>query len=308
MHGIVVLLALLAAFCVAVGMVTQHRAATAVPTEEGMSLALMKTLIRSPLWWAGTVSTTAGYGFQALALSYGSLLIVQPLLVSCLLFALPMSARWTNRRVTATEWAWALLLTGALAVFVLLARPRAELGPPLLTWYHVTAVGVPLLVVLFFVANRSAGRGRAIPLSVAVAMCFGTIAVLTKVTLQEVKEGGLSAMLTIPAPYALIALTVVGTIFKQSAFNAGRLQISVPTMQVLDPLVGVVLGVVVLGEQLSVTTTTAVVLGIAVVAMISATIALARREGAVGEELEAVSKQPRGDAATPPIADASGAP
>jgi hypothetical protein len=36
-HAVVVLLALLAAFCMAVGMVTQHRATTDVPTEKGMT-------------------------------------------------------------------------------------------------------------------------------------------------------------------------------------------------------------------------------------------------------------------------------
>ena len=79
MHELVVLLALLAAFCVAIGMVTQHRVATDVPTEHGMTVVMVVTLVRSPLWWAGTVSIAVGYGFQALALAYGPLLLVQPL-------------------------------------------------------------------------------------------------------------------------------------------------------------------------------------------------------------------------------------
>ena len=49
--------------------------------------------------------------FQALALIKGSLILVQPLLVSALLFALPMSARMAGRRVTRGEWLWAGVLT-----------------------------------------------------------------------------------------------------------------------------------------------------------------------------------------------------
>ena len=134
MHAVVVLLALLAAFCMAVGMVTQHRATTDVPTEKGMTSEIAVAMARSPLWWAGMLTTTLGYGFQVLALAWGSLLVVQPLLVSCLLFALPMSARLGQRRVTTSEWTWALVLTGALGVFILLARPKPDNRPPMLTW------------------------------------------------------------------------------------------------------------------------------------------------------------------------------
>ena len=54
---------------------------------------MFSTLLRRPLWWAGTGVAVLGYVFQALALIKGSLIVVQPLLVSALLFALPLSAR-----------------------------------------------------------------------------------------------------------------------------------------------------------------------------------------------------------------------
>ena len=76
---------------------------------------MFATLLRRPLWWAGTAVAVAGYGFQALALVKGSLIVVQPLLVSALLFALPLSARLAGRRVTRREWLWAALLTVSLA-------------------------------------------------------------------------------------------------------------------------------------------------------------------------------------------------
>src|SRR5262245_4229612 len=121
-HGLVVLLALLAAVFLAIGIVVRQRATMDVPEEHGVSSVMFLTLLRRPLWWAGTAAAVAGYVFQALALAEGSLLLVQPILVSALLFALPMSARLANRRVTRGEWAWALLLTSALTVFVVLAR------------------------------------------------------------------------------------------------------------------------------------------------------------------------------------------
>lgn len=289
MHAVVVLLALLAGFCVAVGMVTQHRATTAVPTERGMTSDIAVAMARSPLWWVGTVTTTAGYGFQALALSLGSLLVVQPLLVSCLLFALPMSARLGHRRVTRNEWTWALLLTGALAVFIVVARPDPVNRPPMFSWAVLALAVVPILAVCVVVAARTDGRRRAGLLSVVVAVLIGTVAVLTKVCLDELAAGGLSAMFSIPAPYALVILTLVATVFKQSAFNAGALQISVPIILVGEQLVAVSLGLTIMGEDLSLSLSEGAVLFVAVIVMISAAIALGRREGAVEEALDAAT-------------------
>ena len=117
-QGLVVLLAVLAAVCMAIGIVVRQRATIDVPEEYGVSAHMVTTLLRKRLWWIGTGVAMAGYGFQALALTKGSLVLVQPLMVSSLLFALPLSARLAGRRVTRAEWLWALLLTVALAAFV----------------------------------------------------------------------------------------------------------------------------------------------------------------------------------------------
>jgi len=292
-HAVVVLLALLAGFCVAVGMVTQHRATTAVPTERGMTSDIAVAMARSPLWWAGMVTTTAGYGFQALALAWGSLLVVQPLLVSCLLFALPMSARLGHRRVTGSEWKWALLLTGALVVFIVLARPDPVNRPPMFSWAVLAIALAPVLGVCVAAAARTDGRRRAGLLSVVVAVLIGIVAVLTKVCLDELAARGLLAMFSIPAPYALVGLTLVATLLKQSAFNAGALQVSVPIILVGEQLIAVALGLTILGEDLSLTLSEGAVLFVAIVVMISATIALGRREGAVEEELDAATMRHR---------------
>ena len=59
-------------------------------------------------------------------------------------------------------------------------------------------------------------------------------------------------MLRTPTPYLLVLVATTGTVLQQSAFHAGALQASVPTMIVLEPVVAVLLGILVLGEQLTV--------------------------------------------------------
>ena len=119
---VVVVLALTAAVTSALGIVIRQRATFEIPYDEGVTTTMFKKLLRNRLWWAGTAVAASGYGFQALALTWGSLILVQPLLVSALLFALPMSARMAHRRVTAHDWVWALVLTFGLATFVTMAR------------------------------------------------------------------------------------------------------------------------------------------------------------------------------------------
>ena len=282
---LVILLALLASLCAAVGIVIRQRATREVPAEQGMSTAIVATLFRKPSWWAGTMAAMAGYACQALALSKGSLLLVQPLLMSSLLFALPISARLSHRRLTAGEWVWALVLTVGLAVFVLVGQPReGHYRPPVPAWALVVTIFVPFVVACVAVAGRVAGRRRAALLAVAVAVLFATVAVLTKISMHRLALGGLRALLVIPAPYLLVVLAVVATVLQQSAFHAGALQTSVPTMLVLEPLVAVLLGVVVLGEHLAVTGPVAAVLPVAVLAMVAAAIALGRGSAALDEE------------------------
>lgn len=288
-HGLVVLLALLAAVFLAIGIVVRQRATIDVPEEHGVSSVMVTTLLRRPLWWAGTAAAVAGYGFQALALAYGSLLLVQPILVSALLFALPMSARLANRRVTRGEWLWALLLTAALAVFVVFAKTRPgdyEASAP--TSALVALICAAAVLACVVVAVRTAGWKRAVLLAVAVGVLFGVVAVLTKIVMHLLTHDGVGPVLSTPALYLLVVLGVIAVILQQSAFHAGSLQTSVPTMLVLEPVIAVALGAVVLGEHLTVNGFKAVAITVAVAAMAAATIALGRDEGALEEQLEAI--------------------
>jgi drug/metabolite transporter (DMT)-like permease len=286
---VVILLALAAAVTSALGIVIRQRATLEIPQEEGVSTTMFKKLVRNRLWWAGTAVASSGYGFQALALTWGSLILVQPLLVSALLFALPMSARMAHRRVTTHDWVWALVLTFGLATFVTLARVQPGNYKPLpAVWILATVLCVAVVAACVIGGARSEGRRRALLIATAVGVLFGVVSVLTKVTVQRLNTEGLWGTMIVPAPYLVVILGVGATLLQQSAFHAGALQTSVPTMLVLEPLVAVSLGVIVLGEALSVTDPrTVAALALAVAAMAAATIALGRDEGAFEEQLEA---------------------
>ena len=288
-HSVTVALALLSAAFLAIGIVVRQRATIDVPAELGVSPVMIRTLIRRPLWWAGTAAAIAGYVFQALALAKGSLLLVQPILTSALLFALPLSARLAQRRVTRGEWAWAMLLTAALAVFVVLAKARpGDYEASLSTSAVVAVVCTAAVSACVLVAIRIVGWRRAVLLAVAVGVLFGVVAVLTKLVMHVLTHDGPMAVLTTPVLYLLVLLGVLAMLLQQSAFHAGSLQTSVPTMLVLEPVVAVLLGAIVLGEQLDVGRWDGVAIAVSTLAMAAGTIALGRDEGAYEEQLEAL--------------------
>jgi drug/metabolite transporter (DMT)-like permease len=303
-QGLVIVFALLAAVCMAIGIVIRQRATVDVPEDKGVSTMMVRALVRKRLWWIGTAVAVAGYVFQAAALAEGSLILVQPLLVSSLLFALPLSARLAHRRVSRPEWAWAMVLTVALALFVVMAHPKPGLyRGQHLAWTVAIVVIAPIIIGCTVFGARSVGRKRAVLIAIAVGVLFGVIAVLTKLVMYELDEAGALKMLRLAPVYWLVILGICATVLQQSAFHAGALQASVPTMLVLEPVVAVLLGALVLNEHLSVSGYEPVALPITVVAMAAATIALARDEGAYEQELETVVSrrgEPVSKTLTPP--------
>ena len=114
--GLAVGCALGSALCVAVSSVLQQRGASRAPRGSGLHLGLIAHLVGRPMWLGGLLAGVGTVALQALALASGPLVLVQPLLVCALRFALPASVLLEKRRPSLVEWAWALLLVAGLAL------------------------------------------------------------------------------------------------------------------------------------------------------------------------------------------------
>src|SRR6202011_2170047 len=96
--------ALFSSLLYALASVLQHRAAIAQPQDKSLHLGLLARLVTKPLWLAGIAADGLGFVFQFVALGHGSLILVQPLLVSGLLFALPLGAWLAHTRLGRQDW------------------------------------------------------------------------------------------------------------------------------------------------------------------------------------------------------------
>jgi drug/metabolite transporter (DMT)-like permease len=275
------LIALCAALASAIGDVIRQRSAQEITDKEVGHLELFRLSVRDPRWWLGGMGAIANYSLQAGALALGSVMLVTALQVTSLLFALPIYARLAHHRVTRWEWFWAVTLAGALAVLVTVGDPgtgssRGSLG----TWAAVAVVMGPILVACVLGARIWADSTIApVLLAVVAGSSLALFALLTKGAIGAV-SGGFGAFLRAPESYCLIPAALAGMIFQQSAFRAGALTASLPTVTVAKPVVASMLGVVVLGETLNTSGPRVFMLLTAGVLVAVATIALARGEAA----------------------------
>ena len=284
---IAALLALAAAFFIAVGDVIHQRSAHDVTDEPVGHLTLFLSLLRDRQWWLGSGVAAAGFALQAAALGLGSVLLVQAVLVTSLLFALPISAWQSHRRVTRWDWMWVVLLAGAVIVIVTVGNPTAgQSRASLETWLGVAAVLGPALMLCLVGARVWSGPISAVLLAVVSGALWGLFAVLTKSVVDRLDVtswAGVGKLLRTPELYAWALVGVAGTAMQQASFRAGALTASLPTMTVTEPMVACVLGVVVLGETLRPGDAGWVILIAAVAVMVAATAALARGEAATRE-------------------------
>jgi drug/metabolite transporter (DMT)-like permease len=231
----------------AVAAVAQQRAASDVPEGE----ALLAGLIRSPRWWAGMIGDAGGFGLQVAALALGSVLVVQPILVSSLVFALPLAAHYSGRRVTAGMWVQALALSAALAVFLIVGDPTQGLSD--VAWHRwmgpmVALLAVTAVAVAAGLAARAAAM-RALLLGTGAGLLFGLSSALTD-HITKLFDRGPGALFSSWELYALAAAGLLGLYLQQRGYQAGALSASLPAFTVTEPLGAVFIGMTVLGERL----------------------------------------------------------
>jgi hypothetical protein len=288
-----VALSLLAAFLFASASVLQQAAAAQVPEEEARGLWLIRRLVRRPLWLAGGAADASGYGAEAAALAFGSILVVQPILATTLLFAIPLSAAFAGTAVRPRDVGWAALLTAGIAVFLVVGRPSAGLDrAPLGHWLVAVAVLAPLILACIGLGARRPGPRRALSLGIAAGLLFGVMAGLTKSVVHLLGTGFVD-LLTSWEPYALAGVAGAGLLLQQSAYQAGALSLSLPALAVLEPVTATAIGIGVFEETVRASGAGWALIGASAVAMAAGLIALSRPGIAPGPQVtKGVSASP----------------
>lgn len=236
--------------------VVQHRTAQQHADEGGeTSASSLLRLARNPLWLIAVISDFAGFLLQGAALSLGSVVVIQPLVVLMLPVALGVSFLMGGHRPRVGDYLGCLGVLGGLALFLaLIGHPGdAHVPRPRTLACAVLIVLVAGVAVCAVVLGRNRVVRGAVYGGVAGAY-FGTLAVMVDAASGHAGRHGVASLVTdakglVPV-LCLVVLGAAGIVLTQMSFQIGALGATLPTNLAVDPLMGVVLGVALLREHI----------------------------------------------------------
>lgn len=244
-----VLLGLTSAAGFAVSNALQHRTAGAVPREVDSAAGVLAVVARKPAWLMAMAVATAAVTLHASALRYGSVSMVQPLMVVGVVMAVLFRSALDLELPSGPELRAVAITMGGLAVLVACAAPQPSAHHPA---YGVIAVlvvaGLTTAAAVLRFAPRMTGRptAQAVLLSATSGLMFGLTAALMKL-LGTLLPGG-DPRYAVPAFAAVVCAGVLGIAMNQRAYQLAPLSLSMPVINLVDVLVAVLIGVVAFHE------------------------------------------------------------
>jgi drug/metabolite transporter (DMT)-like permease len=241
--------ALAAALSSAVNLLTHHSASSGAPKRE-KGWRLVGYLFRQPAWLLGWIPAAGAFAFQAAALHFGQLSVVQPVLVTELVFVLVLRRVWIGQDVVWAAWAAALVVCGALAAFLWAAEPTGgHASPETAQWLSALLVFGGAIALLAVLGTRGSPVRRAALLAAAAGLTWALTATFVKTATETLTTSGISGMLTHWPVYALVVAVIAGTLLNQSALHVGPLSVSQPLLAIVNPLASIILSIWLFDER-----------------------------------------------------------
>lgn len=216
-----------------------------------VGVQVIRRLLDRPRWLAAIALSGVSFAVQALALNYGPLVLVLPISATDLLFALPILARARHLRLRSADVAGAGLVAGGIAAFLVLSPHSAGgVEPRVVDWAFVgLGIGGALAVMLALARGRSVNARTAL-LAGSGGVVFALVDALTKAFVASIGLHGAGALLRWE-PYGLLAAGVAGIVLGQGAYRSGSLFVSLPIIDSVEPVAGVLIGATVFGEPIA---------------------------------------------------------
>ena len=255
-------IALVGAVFLALGTQFQNRGVAKVERglgsgeKAGLSPRQLYALLRRPSWVIGTVMLGLAIAFQLTSLNFSPLIVVQPLGAVALVVTAIVNSRLSKVKLSKRLIRAILFCVLGIALFVGVAAFHAHSKP--VTERQLITVLILLGIVLvifaaFFVMLRK--KFKAVFYILGAGVLFGFVATLAKTVIDRIKTLSLESFqtgnfewLTISCVVALLAASLLGSYFVQSAHSHGPPDLVVAGLTVIDPLVAVTIGIVVLNE------------------------------------------------------------
>jgi drug/metabolite transporter (DMT)-like permease len=246
------ILAIVAAFFFALAATLQQKGALGMGEVSLGSPKSLLALAKQTWWLLGTIALLGGYAFQAVALANGRLAVIQPLLVTTIVFALPLGYFLTNQAINRREVLGAFVVVAGLVIFTVVGDAAdGNDNAPANQWALAVLGFGAVAAALIVLGNKGSVVRKAGLYGACAGVLYGLSASLCKPTVEILGDDGIGTVLTSWEAYAFAITGILAFIVQQVSLATGKLATSVATVSVCNPLVSIVIGTLLLDERLA---------------------------------------------------------
>lgn len=213
-----------------------------------LSFKNLKQLLTRKRWLGGFGLIVLAAALQVTALSLAPLMVVQPVGAIALVITALLNSRSSKVPITRNSWIAIGLSTVGIGGFVIqaasVAKDQELVDASLLIVLGLLIATLAILGVAFFTFARKA---KALAYIIGAGVLYGFVASLMKVVVQRIIQGDFE-WLTVLCLVATVGAVILGGWFVQNAYASGPPDLVIAGLTVIDPMVGVAIGIVVLGE------------------------------------------------------------
>jgi drug/metabolite transporter (DMT)-like permease len=243
-------LALGASLANALTSIFQRMGVEDAPASATLRLGLLTYALHRKVWLLGFALMIVSFGLQAGALHLGRLSEVQPILTTELVFLVIILAVWFGFPVTRREVVGCVTTAAGLAGFLYFAHPNYGTGEPSNWAWLATATGcAAAIAVSVAAATRGPAWWRAAMFGTAAAVSFAFTSACTK-AVTAFASHDVATLYRHWQTYALAVFGGLAVFLAQNAFHAGPIVASQSTIVLVDPLVSILIGVGLFGDDL----------------------------------------------------------
>jgi drug/metabolite transporter (DMT)-like permease len=250
MDHLAALLAILAAALFALAATLWQRAAVDAGVEGGGPKAFAR-LATNRVWLLGLAVQGLAVTLQAAALDRGRVAIIQPLLVTSVIWAMPLGYFLSHQTIRRRQVVGAAVVVAGLIIFASFGKPAGGLdNAPLADWLSAFVVLGAVCLCLLMFAGRGGPTAKAGVYGSIAGILYGVSATLMKPVIEQLHAAGATGVLESWEFWVMAIAGLIGFYVQQVSLATGQLVPSVATVSVLNPVVSVMLGVLILQERL----------------------------------------------------------
>ncbi|WP_017626911.1 DMT family transporter [Nocardiopsis chromatogenes] len=269
--------ALSGAFSVAAGAAVHDRALLTAPIRGIGQLALLRALLRMPLWWLGTLLTMGGIVAHLWALTQAPLVVIQPIGITGLLFAVVLSAVFRRRRPSPAQVLGSLAVSIALAGLLTTVPHAQGRTPDAMGLSEIAVIAVGAMALCVAVGRTRRGALRAGSFALASGIAYAATSAFGRVIGIAALSDPFAALQ--PMTMVAVGIGLTGGLIMQNAYRTDHFTLAYATLMLSDPIAATFIGVAYFGERLPTDPAHAVVAAGAAVLGAVGVVTLARASG-----------------------------